>query len=253
MTAQLNANQQLNVNDTLVPDNNTTTLIMQGDGNLVLYRNDGHVPLWASSTAGEPVIRAVMQADGNFVCYDAAGKAYWATGTSTPGSFIVLQDDGNLVVYDSSDHPLWASNTVQSWNPMVADTGDQHLATGHWMHSWASVASDGLISGHTRTWCTIDLAGFHGSALPVIVDASDMIIWPTDPNAQKHQYGVDGVWVGTHDRTDYWANQVDAATMDKAHALQVVQYEDPKNMLLPDLNIGETTVPGLIALIEALS
>ena len=251
MAAQLNANQQLSVNDTLIPDNKKTKLIMQDDGNLVLYRIDGDVALWASSTAGHPVTRAVMQGDGNFVCYDAASKAYWATGSMTPGSYIVLQDDGNLVVYGPAGQSLWASNTVQDWNPMAADTGDDHLATGQWMHSWGSVGSTGMISGHTRTWCTIDLSGFHASALPVILDANGTVIWPRDPNAEKHQYGVNGAWLGNHDRTDYWTNQVDQATMEKAAALRVIQYPDPRNMLLPDLRIGAQTLAEIIPIIIA--
>jgi hypothetical protein len=53
------------------------------------------------------VTHALMQPDGNFVCYDATGHAFWATGTNGhPGSDIILQDDGNLVVYGPSGGPL---------------------------------------------------------------------------------------------------------------------------------------------------
>jgi hypothetical protein len=40
---QLAPNQQLNVNDHLEPPNGKTRLIMQGDGNLGLYRQDNGV------------------------------------------------------------------------------------------------------------------------------------------------------------------------------------------------------------------
>lgn len=76
---RLQANQKLNVNDQLVSNNGKTRLIMQADGNLVLYRNDGKA-LWASDTWGKPVNVAIMQDDGNFVCY-APGVAYWSTDT----------------------------------------------------------------------------------------------------------------------------------------------------------------------------
>jgi hypothetical protein len=252
MTARLDANQKLNINDTLIPDNNTTTLIMQGDGNLVLYRNDNKVALWSSNTWGKPVTSAIMQGDGNFVCYDNNGVAYWATGTwGHPGSYIILQDDGNLVVYGPNGGPLWASNTVQNWDPLVADTGDEHLATGEWMHSWGSVANNGLIFGHTHTWCNIDLRGFHGSALPVLVDATNKVIWPSDPDSQKHTYGVDGVWIGTHDRTDYWSNQIDSASLANAKALHIIDYLDPHNQLLNDLGIILKLLPEVITAIKA--
>ena len=238
MTARLDANEQLTVGQELTPDNNTTRLVMQGDGNLVLYPNDNNKALWATGTNGKPVNRAIMQGDGNFVCYDANNHAYRATGTNgSPGSYIVLQDDGNLVVYGPNNGPLWASNTVQNWDPLSADTGNEHVATGHWMHSWASVASNGLISGHTRTWTTVDLEGFHGSALPTLVDAENKVIWPSKPDQQKHTYPVDGVWLGVHDRTDYWANQVDAATLQNAKGLHVIEYYDPHGQLLNDLGI----------------
>jgi hypothetical protein len=92
-------------------------LVMQGDGNLVLYRTQNSQPLWASNTAGQPVVTAEMQGDGNFVAYTSAGAAPWATGTDgNPGASVVVQDDGNLVVYNASNNPLWASNTVINWN-----------------------------------------------------------------------------------------------------------------------------------------
>jgi hypothetical protein len=66
-----------------------TTLVMQGDGNMVLYlvRTDGQFgpPLWSSNTSGNPGAYALMQHDGNLVVYrqgrtDPAG-ALWSTGT----------------------------------------------------------------------------------------------------------------------------------------------------------------------------
>ena len=60
----------------------TTNLVMQGDGNLVLYNNS--TPVWWSGTAGStnnPVL--VVQNDGNVVIYICGtGTAVWSTGTS---------------------------------------------------------------------------------------------------------------------------------------------------------------------------
>lgn len=115
--------QQLNINDRLMPPTGRTVLIMQSDGNLVLYRTDNGSALWSSNTCGQPVTHAIMQADGNFVCYDANGHAHWATGTNgNPGAQLLIQDDGNLVVYGPRQIPLWASNTVQTWPPAVPVT-----------------------------------------------------------------------------------------------------------------------------------
>lgn len=85
-------------------------LIMQGDGNLVLYDGAGKAT-WASGTDHDPGAHAVMQTDGNLVVYATDGKAVWASATSRhPGAYVALQTDGNLVIYLGST-PLWASKT----------------------------------------------------------------------------------------------------------------------------------------------
>ncbi len=54
--------------------------------------------------------RLVLQADGNLVLYGTSGPL-WASNTDRRGgSSLVLQADGNLVLYGTSG-PLWASNT----------------------------------------------------------------------------------------------------------------------------------------------
>jgi hypothetical protein len=97
-----------------------TRLVMQPDGNLVLYRNRDGAALWASGTSGHPGAYAVMQPDGNLVVYRPGGRALWATGTNNhPGAYALLQDDGNLVVYRSGGAPatggaLWATGTYKT-------------------------------------------------------------------------------------------------------------------------------------------
>jgi hypothetical protein len=119
-------NQQLNVNDQLnLP--NGAELIMQPDGNLVLYPPDG-AAVWATNTWDTPADHAIMQTDGNFVVYDANGKAYWSTDTwGNPGAYLVLQLTGNLVVYSSNNTVLWQSNSAQSWGFPNELTADEQL------------------------------------------------------------------------------------------------------------------------------
>jgi hypothetical protein len=116
-TDRLGPYQQLNVNSQLQSNNGFLNLLLQGDGNLVLYRTLFGWALWASNTAGSPVDHVIMQADGNLVAFSLSGTPYWATGTGGhPGAWALLQDDGNLVVYDAGNNALWASNTVQDFN-----------------------------------------------------------------------------------------------------------------------------------------
>jgi len=109
--------QQLNINDQLVSNNGHLNLLMQRDGNLVLYRTMFGQALWSSNTVGQQVTHTIMQADGNLVAYTASGTADWATGTQGhPGAYAMLQDDGNFVVYDAANNALWASNTLPDFN-----------------------------------------------------------------------------------------------------------------------------------------
>ena len=106
---RLQADQMLGINQQLISNNGWLNLILQGDGNVVLYRTQVGQPLWASNTSGQPVHRLLMQADGNLVAYSLLDVALWSTGMAGhPGSALVLQDDGNLVVYDSTNNPIWA-------------------------------------------------------------------------------------------------------------------------------------------------
>lgn len=55
-------------------------MILQTDGNLVVYDRSGH-PLWSTRTSGSGgANQLAMQDDGNLVLYGASG-AVWSTGT----------------------------------------------------------------------------------------------------------------------------------------------------------------------------
>lgn len=102
------AGERLNVGDSRQSPNGRYRLVMQPDGNLVLYAKGSSKGLWSSRTTGaKKGAFATMQTDGNFVVYSATGKAVFYTATSKPGSFLSVQDDGNLVVYSKSFDALW--------------------------------------------------------------------------------------------------------------------------------------------------
>lgn len=135
---RLTTDQRLDIDNEVTSGNGRLRLIMQGDGNLVLYRTDDGKPLWASNTAGTPASYAIMQGDGNLVVYDADGAPYWATSTNgNPGAFLVVQDDGNLVIYSVDGAALWASDTVQRFGPtkvaaFLPSTGAPLFRNGPW-------------------------------------------------------------------------------------------------------------------------
>jgi murein DD-endopeptidase MepM/ murein hydrolase activator NlpD len=114
-TDRLKSGERLNAGQRLNSPNGRSSLIMQTDGNLVVYHFYGSQWLakWATGTDGVSGARVVMQTDGNLVVYDSQWRPRWASNTNGAyGSFLVMQNDGNLVIYDPQGRPRWASNTV---------------------------------------------------------------------------------------------------------------------------------------------
>lgn len=124
-------NQTLSTNDYLVSNNNAFFAIMQGDGNLCVYR--GSAPdanqgfLWGALGQSQPNGNyfSIMQGDGNLCVYkgtglsDNQGFVWGALNQSQPDRayFAVLQDDGNLCVYKGtspSDNQggVWCSTAI---------------------------------------------------------------------------------------------------------------------------------------------
>jgi surface antigen len=120
-THTLQPGQRLYPGDVLYSPAHAYRLIMQGDGNLVLY--SGATALWSSRTAGHDGASAVMQGDGNLVVYQS-GAAIWNSGTAHHnGASLDMQDDGNLVIYYSGT-AIWSTGTSAS-SPSIGG----HVAT----------------------------------------------------------------------------------------------------------------------------
>jgi WD40 repeat protein len=108
-------NQELDAYQAIRSANGRYLALMQAAGNFVVYDQAENREIWASNTDGEAAGgRLVMQGDGNLVVYDAGGGAQWNSGSWGDGVSrdfsLVIQDDGNLVIYDSQGgEPLWSS------------------------------------------------------------------------------------------------------------------------------------------------
>ncbi len=124
-----------------------TQLVMQADGNLVLYEADR--PVWASGVGfladrlmpgtlpvgrqlftPDHAYRLVMQGDGNLVGYDAAGRYFWASGTSGSGAtWLAMQTDGNLVLYTAAGVAVWSSGRAGYGRSTLFIQGDRNIVT----------------------------------------------------------------------------------------------------------------------------
>jgi hypothetical protein len=115
---QLPAGQRLSRGQRLTSSNGRFNLVMQTDGNLVLYDGaPGQNPIWATGTWNLPDDRrptyAELQTDGNLVLYNDARQPAWAAGVfgTFTNPYLEVQDDGNLVIYHNGRTAIWASGT----------------------------------------------------------------------------------------------------------------------------------------------
>lgn len=125
-TATLNAGSQLlgSTQQKLVAANGWYQLIMQSDGNLVIYDKAG-TPIWStvtSTSTGDA--KVIMQNDGNLVLYQVStNTALWASDTSGSGANrAILQNDGNLVLYTASNVAVWSSDSGSQNEPANPNT-----------------------------------------------------------------------------------------------------------------------------------
>ena len=85
------------------------TLGMQGDGNLVLYR-DGRA-VWHTGTYGNPgAWLAVQGTDGNLVVLSSRNRPLWQAGLSRPGSRdvrLTLTENGLAAYRNGEPRPYW--------------------------------------------------------------------------------------------------------------------------------------------------
>ncbi|MFD3722919.1 hypothetical protein [Streptomyces sp. NPDC058674] len=143
----------------LVPTPGRPELVMQADGNLVIYAvgNIGRpdLPLWYSGTYGNWGAYALMQEDGNFVVYKkdggpGKGGALWASGTygtrtdRTPRASFV--DWGELAVTGRTEaNPSWRTATINQNAKICSDAAPDRIIPFWYQGSWAESASVWLV------------------------------------------------------------------------------------------------------------
>jgi Cysteine-rich secretory protein family len=154
--ATLSSGQCLQPGQSLQSDNQLHTLIMQPDGNVVLY-NQQSQPLWSTDTGGLITPgHFAMQADGNLVLYDTDGGAKWASHTyGNPGAFLNIQDDGNLVVYrsgaqaETADNALWAAGSNDNGSGAPSGQGQTGGQSG---------MAEEILAAHSRYRAEVGMA-----------------------------------------------------------------------------------------------
>jgi hypothetical protein len=112
--------------------NGTYNLVMQRDGNLVLYGKS--VVIWASDTSSHAGATALMQPNGSFVI-NQGRHSLWSSGTDGPGdagSALVLENDGDIVIYSRAHKVLWRSSTLPPLAPLTPFSSPAVTDEGVW-------------------------------------------------------------------------------------------------------------------------
>jgi hypothetical protein len=108
-------------------------LVLQQDGNLVLYGRpptpgDAPAILFSTDTFGQNMRELRMQDDGNLVLYRMDGTAAWDTRTAgRPVDMAIVQNDGNFVLYDGAE----ARFAIGVFSAPLMPTGGDRLDVGH--------------------------------------------------------------------------------------------------------------------------
>lgn len=162
--SSLSPGQKMQANQYIESFNTRYVLLMQPDGNLVEYGNDGFKVIWHSHTSGNPGAYATFQGDGNLVVYAADGHALWNSGVRPGATRMTVQDDAHLVTYNASSKALWWSDVVIPDNAafigteargMVLIHGDQYLRSPDGRYSMKMQTDGNLVvyaPGHKALW-----------------------------------------------------------------------------------------------------
>uniref|UniRef100_A0AAY5EAP7 Bulb-type lectin domain-containing protein n=1 Tax=Electrophorus electricus TaxID=8005 RepID=A0AAY5EAP7_ELEEL len=106
----LSTNQEMFKGDYLISNDGNYKAIFQDDGNFVVY---GWKPIWASGSDGKPGFFLIMQSDGNLVIYDTNNQPLWASNSwhkeRTEDNCLTLNNDGCLTIYRGSQL-MWKSS-----------------------------------------------------------------------------------------------------------------------------------------------
>ncbi|RSS83828.1 hypothetical protein [Streptomyces sp. WAC06614] len=183
----LKVGQRLAPGEKLTNPTGHTELVMQGDGNLVLYAlgypGGPKLPLWNTGTYGNPGAYATMQEDGNFVVYKQGGSAQTGGGIWHTASYgdrtdtnprAYLEADGDFRVIGRKDEAFmglhWRALRSEKTTKLCAEDAThqyRYQYSGDWSQSatvWMVVQNDNnLVIYRKRDGQAIWNSGTYGS------------------------------------------------------------------------------------------
>ena len=140
----------------LISPNKQYELIMQSDGNLVLYYLSQGDPLWATNTTGNPGAQFRLLSNGGMVI-QVPGANIWSSPTTiVPSAILGLQDNGNVQEFGNNSilsmpvisYSAWQTGTtnLRGWSLPSGSTlsPGQYLMSQNGMYK-LSMGTNGLL------------------------------------------------------------------------------------------------------------
>lgn len=101
--------QILNIGHRIYSQNSKFSLILQTDGNLVIYK-DLHQVVWSTNTFGTFASKFYLNKNGILSLTDNKNKILWQSkNLKKIGEFFILGDDGKLKLYNYKNEIIWES------------------------------------------------------------------------------------------------------------------------------------------------
>jgi hypothetical protein len=234
------------------------TLVMQSDGNLVLY--DGAMSTnsaywatgtWTLSPEHRPN-RADMQDDGHLVLYNDANFPAWGSGVWGPqyaGSRLVLQEDGDLVIQLPNGQRLWATNTVRNGAPGPQPIRRQELTEVGWgkkMDTTAILYKNGTLTVESFQKNDNWFGGLRGRILVLCTDANGNNISISDVLECATRCAVPDFSCASYGTTNF-VNNFPEAVGKHATSLDILQADNPNYVDLRNAFIDAIKAIGSIA------
>ena len=128
----------------------------ENDGTIKIRRVKDKFILWSSSTVGKPNGTVIMQADGNLVMYGPSGEVFWSSNTyNNWGSKLKLQNNGNLIINNEDGKQIWASNSFDNTTKKIQiQNGYSIKGTIKWLPEIGMPTT-----GNSSNWFTIKSFG----------------------------------------------------------------------------------------------
>jgi len=195
--------------DTITSPSGAYALSLHSDGNVVLTETANQTALWSTNTQGRPGSTLIMQHDGNLVLYAPPIRPYharWHARTyNWPGAFMTVTDDGTVNVVHPDGRTLWTAGTSI---PQTEFVDEKHVVYQRGSQRVWLIEADGsirdnyLVSGRATSPAL-------GSAA---VYSKSEVAWSygggvTMQNMVRFTHGYNGGRIGFHAIPTNWAGE----------------------------------------------